>query len=138
MVPAASLAVEQSSRHAGARPVVLVARMRYEMQCNWPGPGSLVFRFPSAVRLPARIAAGAVLVNGKAATAARPSAGVVSVALPPRKGIMCDLMGPGTVTVTFTRAAAIGNPKHAGSYTVRAQHVQEVAAGNLVVSVKPA
>jgi hypothetical protein len=134
MLPTTTLAVDQSTHHAGAHPVVLVARMRYEMQCSWPGPGSLVFRFPSAVKLPARIAAGAVLVNGKTALATRPSAGVVSVALPPRKGIMCDLIGPGTVTVTFTRTAAIGNPKHAGTYVVHAQHAAVAAAGQLVVS----
>ena len=134
MLPAATLDVAQSTHRAGARPIVLVARMHYEMQCSWPGPGALVFRFPATVRLPAKIVPGAVRVNGTAVAASRPSAGVVSVALPARPKIMCDLIGPGTVTVTFTRAARLGNPQHAGSYVVHAQHAADAAAGRLAVS----
>jgi hypothetical protein len=29
---------------------------------------------------------------------------------------MCDVIGPGTVTMVVTRAANLGNPKNAGKY----------------------
>jgi hypothetical protein len=128
-----TLAVTQSTHHAGARPVAITLQMRYEMQCSWPGPGSLEIRFPAGVQLPASLAAGAILVNGKPTTAARPSAGVVDVALPPRPQVMCDLIGPGRVTVSFTKAAKVGIPKRHGSYTVHASHQADSAAGKLTV-----
>jgi hypothetical protein len=126
-----TLAITQSTHHAGARPVAVTLQMRYEMQCSWPGPGSLEIRFPASVKLPPAIATGAVLVNGKPASASRPSAGVVDVALPARPQVMCDLIGPGQVTVAFTKAAKVGNPKKAGTYMVRASHQADSAAGRL-------
>jgi hypothetical protein len=130
----ATLAVTQSTHHAGARPVAVTLQMRYEMQCSWPGPGTLEIRFPAGVKLPSSIAAGAVFVNGRPATASRPSAGVVDVALPARPQVLCDLIGPGRVTVAFTKAARVGIPKKAGSYTVRARHRADRAAGRLTVA----
>ena len=50
----ASAAVTLSSPRAGARPVVLTLRMRYEMQCARPGPGPLVVTFPAGERLPSQ------------------------------------------------------------------------------------
>jgi hypothetical protein len=129
------MSVALSSAHAGARPVVVTLQLHYEMQCGWPGPGSLVFRFPAAA-LPARIPAGSVLVNGRHATATTSSATPreVSVALPARPQIMCDLIGPGTVTVVFTRAARVGNPKAAGSYLLRATHAADRFIGTLTIT----
>ena len=86
------------------------------MQCGYPGPGPVVVTFPAAERVPARIAASAVLVNGKAAPAASVSGARVRIALPAAPRIMCDEIGPGTLTVAFTRAANLGNPALRGSY----------------------
>jgi hypothetical protein len=129
------MAVALSSARAGAHPVVVTARLHYEMQCGWPGPGSLVFRFPAGV-LPTRLAAGSVLVNGKPAVATRAAATPrdVSVGLPARPQIMCDAIGPGTVTVVFTRSARIRNPKLAGSYVLRATHAAERFTGTFVIT----
>jgi hypothetical protein len=47
--------------------------------------------------------------------------------------VMCDLIGPGRVTVSFTKAARVGIPQRHGSYTVRASHQADRAAGRLTV-----
>jgi hypothetical protein len=31
---------------------------------------------------------------------------------------MCDVIGPGRLTILFTRAARFGNPARAGTYTI--------------------
>lgn len=137
MIPAPAISVGLSTAHAGARPVVLTLRLRYEMQCGWPGPGSLAIRFPPGM-LPSRLAAGSVLVNGKGSSIATSSGTPreLALALPKRPQIMCDAIGPGTLTVVFTRAARIGNPKTAGSYLLRATHAADGFTGRL--SITPA
>jgi hypothetical protein len=134
VIPAASLAVTLSSHVAGARPVAVTLQMHYEMQCGWPGPGILTIRFPSAMVVPSRLAGSAVRVDGKPSTGVTATGRTINVQLPQRPQIMCDVIGPGTVTVSFARAAKLGNPKAAGSYTVRATHESDSAAGRLVIT----
>jgi hypothetical protein len=136
VIPAPSIAVTLSTAHAGAQPVAVTLRLRYEMQCGWPGPGSLAIRFPAGMQLPARLPAGAVLVNDKGATAAGPTGAsrIVTVGLPKRPQIMCDSIGPGTLTVAFTRAARLGNPHAAGSYVVRATHGADRFSGRFAIT----
>jgi len=118
--PAQTAAVQVSPAQAGARPVALTLRLGYEMQCGYPGPGPVVVQLPAAEMVPARIARTAVLVNGKSAPGVQVTGRAVMVALPPRPQVMCDVIGPGTLTVVFTRAAGLGNPSRAGNYTVTA------------------
>jgi hypothetical protein len=135
MIGVQTLAVSISSHQPNARPVAVALTLHYEMQCNWPGPGSLTIRFPAAMAVPARIAPGSVLVDRKVPSAVSVSGGdTVTVSLPPRPQIMCDLIGPGTLTVTFSRAARIGNPKAAGSYLVRATRPSVSASGRIVIA----
>ena len=47
---------------------------------------------------------------------------------------MCDAIGPGTLTVSFTRAARLGNPKAAGSYVLRATHGSDRFVGRLAIT----
>jgi hypothetical protein len=134
MIPAPALSVTLSTAHAGARPVVATLRARYEMQCGWPGPGSLVIRLPAGM-LPAHVPPASVLVNGTRAAAVISSNAQrqIAVALPPRPQLMCDSIGPGTLTVVFTRASRMGNPNAAGSYVIRATHAADRFAGRLVI-----
>jgi hypothetical protein len=135
-MPALALSVAIAPHAAGARPVLITLETHYEMQCGWPGPGALVVRFPAGMTLPTRLAVRSVIVNGKPVTPAF-SGGtqrLVSVALPKRPQIMCDAIGPGTLTVTFTRGARIGLPKAAGSYVIRASHGADRFAGRLSVT----
>jgi hypothetical protein len=114
----AEASVTLSTSRAGARPVTLTLRLRYEMQCGHPGPGPLLITFPGAERLPAQLAAGSVLVDGRPATQAERKGRVVSVALPIEHGPLCDVIAPGVLKVVLTRAAGIGNPSAAGTYAL--------------------
>jgi hypothetical protein len=134
VIPTPSLAVSLSSHAAGARPVAVSIVMHYEMQCNWPGPGVLTIRFPGSMVLPEQVASSAVLVDKKVVTGVRVSGRTVSVPLPQRPRIMCDLIGPGTVTVSFSRAAKLGNPKAAGSYSVLATHASDSGTGHITIT----
>jgi hypothetical protein len=109
-----------SSQRAGRRPVTLTLKLGYEMQCGYPGPGPVVVTFPVAWRLPAKLGATPVLVDGKAAVSASLSGHTVKVGLAPPPQIMCDVIGPGTLTIQFTRGDDIGSPLKAGTSVVTA------------------
>jgi hypothetical protein len=109
-----------SSTHAGTRTVTLTLKLGYEMQCGYPGPGPVVVTFPASWRVPAKLGPTPALVNGKAAVSASLSGHTISVGLAPPPQIMCDLIGPGTLTVQFTRGDNIGAPLKAGSSVVTA------------------
>jgi hypothetical protein len=113
-----SAAISLSSALAGARPVALTLTLTYEMQCGYPGPGPVTIIFPRQERLPGTIAPQQVLVDGHPARTALVSGHVVSVGLAPPPPIMCDVIGPGHLTIRFSRAARLGNPLRAGSYTL--------------------
>jgi hypothetical protein len=122
LIPADAATVALSSPRAGARPVVVAVQLHYEMQCGWPGPGTVTIRFPAAMVVPDPIRAAGVLVDGKPATRLVSHGHQEVVSLPPRKGILCDVIGPGVLKITFTRAARVGNPKAPGTYALTAQH----------------
>jgi hypothetical protein len=132
-MPAVDLSVAISPHTAAAPRALITLSASYEMQCGWPGPGPLSVRFPAGMVLPARFAAGSAIVNGRPVTPSR-TKGVVAVPLPKRPQIMCDAIGPGRLTVTFTRGARIGTPKATGSYVVRATHGSETLAGRFSVT----
>jgi len=101
---------------AGARPAALTLTLRYEMQCGRPGAGPIVVSLPAAERVPHAIARANVLVDGKAPRSVSVSGHAVTIALVLPHGITCMVIGPGTLTVSFTRAAGLGNPAAAGRY----------------------
>ena len=105
-----------SSSHAGARPVALTLAIRMEVQCGRLVGGTLAVRLPAQERLPAKVASGAVLVGGKPSGAVAVAGHTLTVSIPRPRGMMCDVIGPGTVTLVLTRAANLGNPKNAGTY----------------------
>lgn len=115
-----SAAVILSSERAGARPVALTLKLTYEMQCGYPGPGPVLIDFPKQERVPGVLASSRVLVDGHRARAVGVSGHTVSVGLAPPPQIMCDVIGPGRLTILFTRAAGFGNPVRAGRYTITA------------------
>ena len=120
------MTVALSSTRAGADPVVVTLQLDYEMQCGYPGPGPVIVKFPAQERLPKVLPAGAVLVNGSREPASLEVANAVSVTLPPAPAIMCDVIGPGRLTIVFGRSAGLGNPARAGAYTAGA--MREAAA----------
>ncbi|MGH3004247.1 MAG: hypothetical protein ACRDM1_16545 [Gaiellaceae bacterium] len=118
--PTPSATAILSTDRAGARPVALVVRLHYEMQCGWPGEGRLTIRFPAAMRVPRAVPRAAVRVDGKPTRRLGKRGRLIAVALPLRPQILCDAIGPGTLTVAFTRAAGLGNPPAPGRYPLRA------------------
>jgi hypothetical protein len=128
-----SATVTASPSGAGARPAALTVRLSYEMQCGYPGPGPIIVRLPAGERVPATIAPSALLVNGKPAPGVHVAGRAVSIDLPPRPAIMCDVIGPGTAKVVFTRAAGLGNPTRAGSYTVTVTRRGTSSAARLAI-----
>lgn len=115
-----SSTVALSSHRASARPVVLTLRLHYEMQCGWPGPGPLTIRLPEAMAVPSVVRPAAIQINGNAAKRVGGSGHQIVLDLPPRPPILCDAIAPGTLVVRFTTGARLGNPKRAGTYTLRA------------------
>jgi hypothetical protein len=111
-----SVAVTLSSTHAGARPVALTLAIRMEVQCGRLMGGTLAVRLPAQERVPAKVASGAVLIGGKPAGAVTVAGHTLTVSVPLAHTIMCDSIGPGTVTMVLTRTANLGNPKAAGKY----------------------
>jgi hypothetical protein len=111
-----------SSAAPGARPVVLTLKLHWEMQCGWPGAGSVSVTLPAAMKMASKLPAGAVRVDGRTARFTRKGR-TVTVFLPARKPkVMCNSITTGTLTLELTKAAQLGNPASAGSYTVAARH----------------
>jgi len=98
-----------------ARDVRATLTFRYDMQCGYPGPDALVLHFPQ--RVPQHLARKAVLLDGKPVPAVTVLGHRVTLRMPPRPIVMCDSIGPGRLTVAFTRAAHLTNPV-AGRYRI--------------------
>jgi hypothetical protein len=124
------MTVTSSPQVAKAHAVRLTVTLRYVMQCGYPGAGPLSVTFPSAVKLPRRFASNAVRLSGKP-IAATVKGRRVTVTVPPPTGIVCSVVGPGRVTLSFTRAANLANPVRAGSYPFKATHRKHAFAAKL-------
>ena len=115
---AQSVNVSLSDARAGKRPVALTITLGYEMQCGYPGSGSLVVGLPATEQLPKSFSRGAATLNGKQAQVGFATGKALRVALPPRPEIMCDVIGPGTLRLVLTKAANLGNPRRPRSYPI--------------------
>jgi hypothetical protein len=129
-----SATIAASSARHGAKPVALTYRLTYEMQCGNPGKGPLTLSFPSQMSLPAVVPAADVLLDGKRAPSVGRSGRSLVVSLPPPPAVMCDVIGPGTLTVVITKAAGLGNPRAAGRYAFPVRSAKLSAAPKLVIS----
>lgn len=103
---------------AGARPAALTVAVRTELQCGRPRPGTVLVRLPQAMHVPASIPRSAVHVGARTAASVSLAGHVAAIGVPRPAGLLCDSLAPGTLTVSFARAAGLGNPTRAGSYTV--------------------
>ena len=99
---------------AGSK-ATLALKLRYEMQCGQPGPGSVVVQLPSRMHPMSSLA---VRMNSTAITGATISGTTVTIPLPKHSGVTCTVIAPGTVTLDLV---GIRNPASAGRYLVRAQ-----------------
>jgi len=120
---------------AGAAPVVLTVKARLdELQCGRVTRGPLLLGLPSSARVPRRIAARAVTIDGAATAGVHVSGHVLALQPAPPKGMICDVIGPGNVTVVVRGAAGVGNPRRAGAYRLWLRLGGQTVAGRLVVS----
>jgi hypothetical protein len=131
-MPATTVAL--SSAKAGARHVVLTVKVHYEMVCGQPGRGTATVSLPAAAVVPQSIASSAVLVNGKQAPSVSVSGHDVSIAMPLPKGVTCLSYGPGTLTLTLTRDAGIGNPRAPGTYMIRVHRNAQLFSARVEIS----
>lgn len=115
------MTVAASPHVAGARGVRLTLTLQYVMRCANPGPGPLVVTFPAAMKLPKHFAPGAVKLAGKP-VAAEVDGHQLTVTVARYRGIMCDMIGLGSVPLSFARSAKLANPAHAGTYQFKATH----------------
>lgn len=122
-----------STSAAGAKPVAITISLHTELQCGRLIGGAVVATFPRQVRLPSVIAAANVLVGTRAARSVAVAGRVVTIAMPLPRGVICASIKPGVAKIVWTRAAGIGNPKSAGTYTVRLRHGSETFAAALKI-----
>ena len=132
IVSVPSMTIAASSHAAHAHRVRLAVTLRYRMQCGNPGPGPLVVTFPSAMKLPKQFVSGSVKLAGKA-VAASTKAQKVTVTVPPPQDVLCGTLGPGSVTLLFTREAKLTNPARAGSYRFKATHTNHTFRARLAI-----
>jgi hypothetical protein len=114
--------------------VRLDLEMSFELQCGRPGGGPAFVSLPTASSVPERIPLAAVLVDGHPPASITVSGRVVRLGLPRPTGIICDVIGPGVVTVVFTRAAGLGNPRLPGRYLVTMRLGLQTAVATFAVS----
>lgn len=123
-----------STTKAGAKPVAVTLRLHYEMVCGQPGIGKAIVTLPDAADVPHAIDSTSVLVNGKPSPSVSVAGHDVSIAMPVHHGVTCMSIGPGTLTLTLTRAAGIGNPTSAGTYTIRVHRNALAFAASVAIS----
>jgi hypothetical protein len=132
--PTGTLVAEALPARVGARPAELRLTLSAELQCGRLGPGPVIVVLPAAERMPAEMRTGAVLVNGRAPSGLALSGHTVGITLPRTIGLTCNVIGPATVTVTFTRAAHLGNPMTPGTYRLWLRAGRNAATAPLIVS----
>lgn len=103
-----------------ARPVQLTLTLHQELQCGRLRGRSVLVVLPRAFAVPRRIVPAAVQVGGETPLAVLVSrrARSVRITLPPPPGLICDSIGPGSISVVFEKAAHLGNPAKPGHYRV--------------------
>ncbi|HUJ91733.1 MAG TPA: hypothetical protein VLW05_03470 [Gaiellaceae bacterium] len=126
-------AVSLSSAAAGARPVAVLVSLHTELQCGRLRGRSIDLVFPAASKLPKTVAAGAVSVQGRRPSSVRLTGRTLSIAMAPPTGVICDVIGPGIAKILVTRAAQVGNPSSAGTYTLSVRYGTETLPATLTI-----
>jgi len=127
--------VALSSAKAGADDVAVTVRLQTLLRCGRPTGGAIVVSLPRSAQVPRTIASKSVRVNGKAPSKVSVSATTVTVGLPAVQGVTCDSMTDGVVQVVFAPTAALGNPAHAGSYTIAVRQAR--AIHSVPIAIRP-
>ncbi|HZT17135.1 MAG TPA: hypothetical protein VFA19_14445 [Gaiellaceae bacterium] len=121
--------------HAGAARVQLTVKARLDdLQCGRVVRGPLLLGLPAAASVPRRVAPGAVTIGGAETAGVRVTGHVLALQPGPPKGVICDVIGPGEVTVVVRPSAGVRNPRSPGAYRVWLRLGAQTVAGRLAVS----
>lgn len=130
---AATAAVSTSK--AGAKQVTLTVSLHTELQCGrLPGSAALVLTLPAKAHVATSVPASAVLIGGKAARRVVVSGHTLTISPAAPRGMLCDSIRMGVAKIVVLPAAGLGNPKAAGTYSVRASHAAETFAAPLKIT----
>jgi hypothetical protein len=133
-MPAGKAAVVATPNSAGAKPARLKISVSLELRCAQPGPTAIVVALPRAWRVPKSLVRRAVWIDNAHPIGVTRSHHTLTLQPKAPTGT-CTVMAPGTITVKFTRAAKLGNPRKPGRYTIH------TSVGTLTfsarVSIKP-
>jgi len=127
-----ALTVGLSDHRPGAPRVGLRLTFESELQCGIPIGPPLVVTLPAAERVPRAVARTAVIVNRQPAAGVTVTGHVLAVKVT-RPEVLCDVIGRGTVTIAFTRAAGLGNPSRMGAYRVSVRRGTQTVTGTIVI-----
>jgi hypothetical protein len=128
MAGSGGLTIGLSNAHPAARPVALRLRFDSLLQCGQPVGPPVSVELPAAERVPRKIAPATVIVNGGTPSSVTVSGRLLTIRIP-RPEVLCDVIARGTIGITFTRAANLGNPARAGTYRVSVHRgTQDVSA----------
>lgn len=119
---------------AGAKPARLKISLSLELRCAKPGPAAIVVSLPRAWRVPKSVARTAVWIDNSHPEAVTVSRHTLTLQPNAPPGT-CTVIAPGTITVKFTRAAKLGNPRRAGRYTIHTSIGTRTFSAR--VSIKP-
>jgi hypothetical protein len=129
---APGLTATLSSRQAGARPVALTLAFDGTLLCGRPR-GATAVTLPAAADVPAAVPASTVTINGRLAGRVAVTGSTLTVLPAPTKGMTCFSIREGTVRVSFSRTAGLGNPAVAGTYPVVVHRGHQALRGTLTI-----
>ena len=119
---------------AGAKPARLKITLSLRLRCAKPGPAAIVVSLPRAWRVPNNVARAAVWIDSSHPEAVTVSRHTLTLQPVAPTGT-CNVISLGTITIKFTRAAKLGNPRKAGRYTIHASIGAQTFSAP--VSIKP-
>ena len=118
----------------GAKPARLRISLHLELRCARPGPAAIVVSLPSAWHVPRDVSRGAVWIDRTHPRALTVSGHTLTLQPVAPTG-SCTVMAPGRITLKFTRAAKLGNPRKAGQYKIHASLGTQMFSAR--VAIKP-
>ena len=80
------------------------------------------------------MSASAITVEGKRPSSVKLAGRTLSIALAPPTGMICDSIAPGTAKILISRAAQLGNPASAGTYTLAVRYGTETLNAPLKIT----
>jgi hypothetical protein len=104
-----------SDSSAGAQSA-LTLKLHGELQCGRLQSHAFVVHLPAAMTVPDSIARAGATLGGVLPLRVSVKAHAVTLTAPPRRGPICNILGPGWFSIAFKDGAHLANPASAGTY----------------------